>query len=107
MHAQAIAAEAEGAAVYVDRELKQVAWRAGGQPRRGVEYLLVMDAVPYVQAPAEKMNHFLGVGDDLVMFLAGGTANTLDSWGHEMDALDVEPRPGEEAWGLYRTAHRP
>jgi hypothetical protein len=101
MHRQAVAAEQDGAAVYVDRELKQVAWRAGGQPRRGVEYLLTMDDIPYVQAPAEKMNHFLGIGDHLIVFLAGDTAEQLREWGHAIEAIDAEPRPGEEAWGLY------
>ncbi len=101
---EAEAAFDQGVAVFVDRELKDVAWRAGGQPRRAVEYLLTLDGIDYDQSPAEEMNHVLGVGADIVMFLAGDTAETLREWGQAFDAIDIEPRPGEEDWGLYRSS---
>lgn len=107
MLAQAEAAADAGAEVYVDRELKPVVWRAGGHPRRAVEYLLTLERIDYVQAPAEKINHKLGEGADLVMFLAGDTAGMLGEWGHALEEIDVAARPGEGDWGLYRAVVRP
>jgi hypothetical protein len=103
MLAEAELAAGAGAEVYVDRELKPVVWRAGGQPRRAVEYLLTLEGIDYVQAPAEKINHKLGEGADLVMFLAGDTASKLREWGHALEEIDVAARPGEGDWGLYRS----
>lgn len=96
-----------GASVYVDRELKQVDWRAGGQPRRAVEYLLEMQGQAYVEAPAETLNHVLGEERELVLFLAGDTVERLRDWGRALEPIDEAARPGEEAWGLYRSRPAP
>ncbi len=86
--------------VLVDRELKAVRWRAGGQPRRAVEYLLTLEGIPFVRAPVAKMNHLLAENGRYYLFLAGPSAEALVSR-HRLLELDVQPRPGEEPWGLY------
>ena len=100
--ARSASREAEaGAMVMVDIDLKHVAWRAGGHPRRAVEYLLALEGIPFARAPAAKINHFLDQGDTpLVLFLAGPTAVELGAR-YRLAPVDVTPRPGEGAWGLY------
>lgn len=86
--------------VFVDIDLKQVRWRAGGNPRRAIEYLLTLGGVPFTRAPLDKMNHFLDAGGADLLFLAGPTAEVLEER-YGLQAVDATPRPGEEAWGLY------
>jgi len=91
-----------GTRVFVDLDLRNVPWRAGGHPRRAVEYLLTLASVPFTRAPEEKINHFLALGDDdMLLFLAGPTAERLGAH-YVLEVVDIAPRPGEGAWGLYR-----
>lgn len=101
MVASAGAVARSGAPVFVDNDLRQVAWRAGGHPRRAIEYLLTLAGVAFTRAPVAKMNHFLAAGSDGAFFLAGATAAELRER-YALQAIDASPRPGEGAWGLYR-----
>jgi 4-amino-4-deoxy-L-arabinose transferase-like glycosyltransferase len=101
MVAAADAGVAAGASVFVDNDLRDVAWRPGGHPRRAIEYLLTMEGIPFTRAPLEKIHHFVAADDKpLVLFLAGATADALGTEG-SLTPANVTPRPGEGAWGMY------
>lgn len=97
---------AAGAALLVDEDLKPVQWRAGGHPRRAVEYLLTLADLPFERVRAETVNHRLEAGEKPppLCFLAGATATALAEWGRPLKPLDTEARPGEGAWGLWTLA---
>lgn len=103
---QARAAQARGAALWVDRELKPVRWPAGGHPRRAVEYLLTMAGLPFEELPPDTLNHRLAekAKPAPLLFLSGSTAKSLGEWGRGLEPLDTQPRPGEEPWGLWIAA---
>ena len=103
---QARAAQARGAALWVDRELKPVRWPAGGHPRRAVEYLLTMAGLPFEELPPDTLNHRLAEKPKPapLLFLSGDTAKSLGEWGRGLEPLDTQPRPGEEPWGLWTAA---
>ncbi len=88
--------------VLVDRDLKAVHWRAGGQPRRAVEYLLTLEGIPFVRAPLPKMNHLLEEGGAYYLFLSDPNAEYLRRR-YALRPIDVATRPDEEPWGLYVT----
>lgn len=94
---------AAGAALLVDEDLKPVRWRAGGHPRRAVEYLLTLADLPFERVRAETINHRLEAGEKPppLCFLAGATVSSLTEWGRQMKPLDAKARPGEAAWGLW------
>ncbi len=106
MLSEARAAQARGAAIWVDQDLKPVRWPAGGHPRRAVEYLLTMAGLPFEELPPSTLNHRLSEAPAPapLLFLAGGTAEDLGTWGRRLKALDTAPRPGEEPWGTWTTA---
>lgn len=91
-----------GARVFVDPLLKEVPWRAGGHPRRAVEYLLTMDGVPYERAPESEINHYLSQAgsEEYVLFLTQRTYERLAA-AHRLTVLDDRSRRGEGRWGLY------
>jgi 4-amino-4-deoxy-L-arabinose transferase-like glycosyltransferase len=101
-HMLAAIDEAPGAApVLVDEALRDTRWRAGGHPRRALEYLLTLDGVPFDRAPTDKMSALLTSGGADWLLLSGPTAEQLaERYG--LEPADVMPRPGEAAWGLYR-----
>lgn len=89
------------APVLVDEELKSTRWRAGGHPRRALEYLLTLDGIAYDRAPRDKIEALLVGGGANWLLLAGPTAEALAAR-YGLTAVDVTPRVGEAAWGLYR-----
>lgn len=103
---QAGQGRADGATLIVDEALKSVHWRAGGHPRRAVEYLLTMAALPFEQLPPATINHRLEAGEtpQPLCFLAGATAEDLTEWGRPLSPLDIATRPGEAPWGLWTIA---
>jgi hypothetical protein len=100
MAESARAAARAGDEILVDQNLKAVTWRAGGQPRRAVEYYLTLGGIPFERASASRLNHLvIAGGRRRVLFLAGDTVGLIGAG--RLTALDAVPRPGEGAWGMY------
>ena len=87
--------------VLVDRDLKDVAWAAGGNPRRAVEYVLLMRGSLFEVDASDKINYYLANHTLSLLFLAGPTAANLGT-GYELQAVDDRQRAWEGAWGLFR-----
>jgi len=100
-----IEAEPTIAPVRVDENLKATGWRAGGHPRRAMEYLLTLDGVAFDRVRLDEINASLDGGAASWLLLAGPTADALA--GRDLVPADVTSRPGEDHWGLYFHGTRP
>lgn len=91
--------------VQVDAALKTTAWRAGGHPRRAVEYLLTMEAIPWDRTSPGAMAARLAEGGPYWLVLAGPSEHLLANQAHPLPVITFGGRR-EERWGLYRAAGR-
>ncbi len=98
---QAIQSRPTDGEILVDENLKATKWRAGGHPRRAVEYLLTMEGLPYDRTEEATMRALLAGNGTYWLLLAGPTAVALGAE-HELQPTDTADRPGEGPWGLYR-----
>jgi hypothetical protein len=97
------AALADGVeSVLVDDALEDVGWPAGGHPRRAVEYLLRMEGIPFERVSGDEWGRYRLEEGDHLLFLAGQTVLEVGAVG--LTTLDSDARPGEQSWGLYRSA---
>lgn len=87
--------------ILVDRDLKDVRWSAGGNPRRVTEFVLTAAGSRYEVATREKINHYLAQHSACLLYLSGPTAQALSA-DYALRPLNNEKRPWEDAWGLYR-----